>query len=263
MLICKRCNHEWKSRTSAIPNICPRCKSKKWDKEKIRSWEKEDIIKTSKESIKRIITTDEFLSKNDDNFDNDLCAYNVSRLMQTMIVLLVESEKLSDKKDYSGALNFIDICKDLVIKKLLPEEMYSIFVRIQSNMLYDMIAKNVDYTNKRETQLRNDLVINWNNTELGKSLNIEKVEHRLPDLDRIDILAKDKNTGQDVIIELKKFSKDGYRQLRSYGYYFENPRLINISEKEVPNKKEGIEYFTFTELYGQSHVIEDQLKLEE
>ncbi|MEA3347269.1 MAG: hypothetical protein U9Q21_04200 [Candidatus Auribacterota bacterium] len=39
-LTCKRCNHRWKTKKEVKPKICPRCKSTKWEQEKIRSWEK-------------------------------------------------------------------------------------------------------------------------------------------------------------------------------------------------------------------------------
>lgn len=66
--------------------------------------------------------------------------------------------------------------------------------------------------------------------------------------DRIDILAKCKETNRDVIIELKVGSKSAHKQLRSYAYEFENPVLINISELEVNNKRDGITYLTYKDV---------------
>ena len=66
--------------------------------------------------------------------------------------------------------------------------------------------------------------------------------------DRIDILACCKKTDRDVVIELKLGSKSAHKQLRSYAYEFENPILINISEQEVKNKRQGIQYLTFSEI---------------
>lgn len=68
------------------------------------------------------------------------------------------------------------------------------------------------------------------------------------DRDRIDILAKCKDTGRDAIIELKLGSKSAHKQLRSYSYGFDNPILINVSEEEVRVKREGIIYTTFKEI---------------
>lgn len=66
--------------------------------------------------------------------------------------------------------------------------------------------------------------------------------------DRIDILAKCNNTGRDVIIELKVGNRSAHKQLRSYAYEFENPILINLSEEDVKNKRDGITYLTYKEL---------------
>ena len=70
--------------------------------------------------------------------------------------------------------------------------------------------------------------------------------------DRIDILAECKKTCRDVIIELKLGCKSAHKQLRSYAYEFENPILINISEQEVKNKRDGITYLTYDDI-GIAH----------
>lgn len=68
------------------------------------------------------------------------------------------------------------------------------------------------------------------------------------DRDRIDILAKCKETGRYAIIELKLGNKSAHKQLRSYAYGFEDPILINVSEDDVTTKREGIIYTTFKEI---------------
>lgn len=68
------------------------------------------------------------------------------------------------------------------------------------------------------------------------------------DRDRIDILAKCKESGRDAIIELKLGNKSAHKQLRSYAYGFEDPILINVSEDDVKTKREGIVYTTFKEI---------------
>lgn len=66
--------------------------------------------------------------------------------------------------------------------------------------------------------------------------------------DRIDILAKCDKTGRDVIIELKIGGKSAHKQLRSYAFEFENPILINVSEDDVKNKRDGITYLTYKDI---------------
>lgn len=68
------------------------------------------------------------------------------------------------------------------------------------------------------------------------------------DRDRIDILAKCKDSDRHAIIELKVGNKSGHKQLRSYAHGFNNPILINISEEEVKTKRDGIIYKTFDEI---------------
>lgn len=68
------------------------------------------------------------------------------------------------------------------------------------------------------------------------------------DRDRIDILAKTKDNNRDVIIELKLGKRSAHKQLRSYAYGFNDPILINVSEEDVDNKRDGIIYKTFSEI---------------
>lgn len=71
-----------------------------------------------------------------------------------------------------------------------------------------------------------------------------KSEYVLPDGDKVDILAKEKTTGRDVIIELKAVNKSAHKQLRSYAVHFKNPILINVTPGKVKNKVKGIMYVT-------------------
>jgi len=75
-----------------------------------------------------------------------------------------------------------------------------------------------------------------------------KSERVTIDYDRIDILAKCKETNRDVIIELKVGNKSGHKQLRSYAYEFDNPILINISEQLPKRECADVAYKTFGEL---------------
>jgi len=43
-LICKQCVHTWKTRKNIKPKVCPRCKSKSWDKKRERPWEKQGYL---------------------------------------------------------------------------------------------------------------------------------------------------------------------------------------------------------------------------
>ena len=78
----------------------------------------------------------------------------------------------------------------------------------------------------------------------------QKSEFIIEGVGRIDILAKDKNTNREVIIELKTKKQNPSKQLLAYSKDFMNPILIGITEKEINirSKIEGILYFTYEEL---------------
>ena len=80
--------------------------------------------------------------------------------------------------------------------------------------------------------------------------NIKAAEMKISqsDNDRIDIYAKCKTTHRDVIIEIKMGAKSAHKQLRSYAWEFDEPILINLSEKPVKTQREGIVYLTFDDI---------------
>ena len=67
---------------------------------------------------------------------------------------------------------------------------------------------------------------------------------------RVDILAKDRASNRDVIIELKVGNKNPTLQLLAYGCKFIDPILIGITEKPLnkESKVDGILYYTYEEL---------------
>jgi hypothetical protein len=69
------------------------------------------------------------------------------------------------------------------------------------------------------------------------------------DTDRIDILARQISGGRYVIFELKQKDTSGHKQLRSYATSYEGARLISVSETPVKNKRNDIEYMTFSEIF--------------
>lgn len=63
--------------------------------------------------------------------------------------------------------------------------------------------------------------------------------------ERIDILAKDKKSKKDVIIELKINSCNPKRQLMLYASYFEKPILVSLTKENCKNKHKEIIYITY------------------
>ena len=72
-----------------------------------------------------------------------------------------------------------------------------------------------------ETQLEDFIIYNWKNTELGKRFDLIIEEGELvsqqyrTEIGNMDILAKDKKTGDYVVIELKK----NQREITSGAFY--------------------------------------------
>lgn len=257
MLNCKRCDHEWTERKET-PKVCPRCKSKHWESEKTRGWEK--TLKAGEDSLNILIKKQSKLAPFDINNVDYLKDISFGCL-QTLTVMLCEAEKeFTTTGDIHTSLRYIDICKDMVVHKFLPEGMYFVFERIMSHMMKEFASNNTVQPQMKESELKRVLIEKWGNITWGENLEFIKADYKLPDSDWVDILAKDKKTGQDVIIELKVKNKNGYKQLRAYSFFFDNPRLMNISVEEVAVKKEGIEYFLFSEIIGQSPVLSLELK---
>ena len=66
---------------------------------------------------------------------------------------------------------------------------------------------------------------------------------------RIDILARDKNSSRDVLIELKIENRNPTKQLIAYGSQYSNPILIGISTKKFSDTGNmGILHYTYNEL---------------
>ena len=168
------------------------------------------------------------------------------QLLLTVMVAFAEAEKVASiDRTFDNArlaINNLDIVKQLVVKKVIPEELYMICCRLGESYMRDTMLDAKD-KNTTENEYKQNIINNWSESPLSDLVFVDD-EVVLPDLDRIDILAKD-NDDRDVIVELKKGAKDGYRQLRAYGFFYNNPRLINVSEELVTRPKKGIEYRTF------------------
>lgn len=92
-----------------------------------------------------------------------------------------------------------------------------------------------------EKELENFLIANWDKTELAKNYELleedgEMVSQQYPtDIGKIDILVKDKKTGQYVVIELKKnqTSDDTIGQLTRYMGWLEEHKIKNGTAKGI------------------------------
>lgn len=184
---------------------------------------------------------------------NNIDTFKLSKInnYEAMIsnVLSISYEEFYKKKnnieDYDSFINLIDILKDLTVLLECRKGVSFYLTELQASLMRGVVAglkKSPGITEKRYEEI---LIDNWDKTTLGKEYVIVNSQYLLEDGDFIDILAKDKKSNNHVIIELKKGCKNGYKQLRAYSVFFDNPILINISESDVKIKKKGIAYFTF------------------
>lgn len=102
---------------------------------------------------------------------------------------------------------------------------------------------------KNERDYQSDIVHKFDT--IFPELELVSSERKIPGSSyRADILAKEKNSGRDVIIELKVKRNNPTPQLRKYSKYFKNPLLIGITEECLKDseREKGIMYYTYADL---------------
>lgn len=151
-------------------------------------------------------------------FDKKVPRYGDSFVFRTYKVDINEGNIVLKKVDSSETVSDIDIESDL--NTLL--DYYRKTLSMPSNeQSASARAQGLFYMEK---QLEDFIIFNWNETQLGKRFDLiyEDGEMRSQqyrtDIGPIDILAKDKETGEYVVIELKKdqTSDDTVGQLARY-----------------------------------------------
>lgn len=157
----------------------------------------------------------------------------------------------------SGRLNESGHLSDLAKKFMYltglneePDDMPWIISCIESHCIHTFSRlMNVRNKGTSEYELESELVNKFNSIHQFNKYSYVCRQFKLKSLDRIDVLCSEKDTDRPVIMELKKGDTSAHRQLRSYAVEFDNPVLINISEKMPRNLRDDILYFTFDDLY--------------
>lgn len=75
-----------------------------------------------------------------------------------------------------------------------------------------------------------------------------KEEYIVENIGKIDILAKDKINGRDVIIEVKKDKENPNKQLLAYSKEFDNPILIGITNMDSRYYLKNIRYIKVSDI---------------
>ena len=101
---------------------------------------------------------------------------------------------------------------------------------------------------KKEHDYQSEIIGKFN--ALFPNLDFVSSEYKISNSCRIDVLAKEKQNGKDVIIELKTGRNNPTPQLIRYSKYFKAPLLIGITEERLKDseKEEGIIYYTYSDL---------------
>jgi len=212
------------------------------------------MIKDIEDIIKKLPSIPIYLSDHNSDY--------TERIIHNAIIMGYES--YYDNKDLStdfDLINLVQTCKDISCELHCRSGLYYYLSDLQYTLTLAWRNSKKKKTNVSEKDYEELLINNWDNSSLGMTYHLVKSQHVLPDRDMVDILAKDIESGRDVIIELKKGSTNGYKQLRSYATFFHNPILINISVDEVNSKRNDIIYFTFRQVLAES-LIKPLLELD-
>ena len=99
---------------------------------------------------------------------------------------------------------------------------------------------------KSEKQIQDYIIQNFNtifpNYEfVGKEISVKSIG-------KIDILAKDKESGRDIIIEIKKGEQNPNKQLLAYAKGYDNPILIGITNMKSDLYLKEIQYYNLTDI---------------
>ena len=169
---------------------------------------------------------------------------NHDLMVQTLIVKGLQLSLLEAKLKDAEATNY-DIKSLRLNDDIIRSDVNNVVDLFLAEFAYSVRKKRKTITEK---DYQNELVLNFG--KYFPQYNIKAAEMKISqsDNDRIDIYAKCRTTHRDVIIEIKMGAKSAHKQLRSYAWEFDDPILINLSEKPVKTQREGIVYLTFDDI---------------
>nr|DAQ26558.1 MAG TPA: putative nuclease [Ackermannviridae sp.] len=138
--------------------------------------------------------------------------------------------------------------------KLLRKELnnpiyYTLYKSESLTYLKDILDIEIYYHNQTdrkenitEKQIQDYIIQNFNTIFpnyifVGKEVCVNKIG-------KIDILAKDKETNRDVIIEIKKGEQNPNKQLLAYAKGYDNPILIGITNMDKKFYLDNIKYIS-------------------
>jgi RecB family endonuclease NucS len=175
--------------------------------------------------------------------------------------ILVNIEKLKECKTFEelfiavNEIKFSISCKEEYrrLQEVLQEIMLTLkfdtraLIHLKDILLLESVhaLKIEEECEKSEKELQDEIVKNFD--LLFPEYTFIAKEYKIK-IGRVDILAKAKEDGRPVIIELKKGKANPTKQLLAYATEFANPVLIGVTEERLDYRvmHEDIKYFVYS-----------------
>lgn len=151
--------------------------------------------------------------------------------------------RMSSSLELHDQCAMYDIVKDYY--RFLPPGMFILLMSHTTSTISLILRDRVASSNK-EAEYTEKLLAKFSEVFPGYDLVGTQAKTKAGGV--MDILAKDKASGRDVIIELKLGKKNPARQLYGYAVDFDNPILVAINEASVKSKSDNVTYLLFSEL---------------
>lgn len=167
--------------------------------------------------------------------------FNYTHEKMISITCNMSTNKLEELRGLSQSLKNLNLYIDVNINSIIN-------LADMVDMQIILTALSLHNNEISEKEYHKYILDNFN--QIFPNYILQESEFKIKGVGRIDILAKDKSTNREVIIELKTKKQNPSKQLLAYSKDFENPILIGITEKEINTKSriDGILYFTYKEL---------------
>lgn len=167
--------------------------------------------------------------------------FNYTHEKMISITCNMSANKLEELRGLSQALKSLDLYIDVNVNSIIN-------LSDMIDMQIGLTALSLPNNEISEKEYHKYILDNFN--QIFPNYILQESEFKIEGVGRIDILAKDKSTNREFIIELKTKKQNPSKQLLAYSKDFENPILIGITEKEINIKSriDGILYFTYKEL---------------
>lgn len=167
--------------------------------------------------------------------------FNYTHEKMISIICNTNLDKLEKLRGLSQGLKDLDLYTNVNINSIVN-------LADMVDMQIGLTTLSLSNNDIKEKEYHKYIIDNFN--KLFPDYILQDSEFRINGIGRIDILAKDRVTNREVIIELKTKRQNPSKQLIAYAKDFNNPILIGITEKEINIKHRisNITYFTYKEL---------------